>query len=135
VTGFGQILEDLNRAGVRYVLIGWIALIRHGVVRATRDVDAVFDPESDNIERIRELIGQWGATRPDGSAIPDDGIAGDRTIHLATKHGDLDLLSEKSAGVDFGDLRARCRHSSRGWRRGPDLLACRSGEAEASRWP
>jgi hypothetical protein len=107
VTGFGRILEDLNDAGVRYVLIGGIALIRHGVVRATRDVDAVFDPEQDNVERIRMLIEQWGATRPDGSAVPDDGIAGDRTIHLATKHGDLDLLSEKSAGVSFGDLRAR----------------------------
>lgn len=107
MTGFGQILEDLNGAGVRYVLIGGIALIRHGVVRATRDVDAVFDPERDNVERIRMLIEQWGATRPDGSAVPDDGIAGDRTIHLATEHGDLDLLSEKSAGVSFADLRAR----------------------------
>lgn len=107
MTGFGQILEDLNGAGVRYVLIGGIALIRHGVVRATRDVDAVFDPEQDNVERIRTLIEQWGATRPDGSAVPDDGIAGDRTIHLATEHGDLDLLSEKSAGVSFADLRAR----------------------------
>ncbi len=61
VTGFGQILDDLNGAGVRYVLIGGIALIRHGVVRATRDVDAVFDPDPGNVERIRTLIDQWGA--------------------------------------------------------------------------
>jgi hypothetical protein len=27
MSGFGQILDDLNRAGVRYVLIGGIALI------------------------------------------------------------------------------------------------------------
>ena len=45
MTGFGRILEDLNREGVGYVLIGGIALIRHGVVRATRDVDAVFGPD------------------------------------------------------------------------------------------
>jgi predicted nucleotidyltransferase len=45
VTGFGQILDDLNGAGVRYVLIGGIALIRHGVVRAeTRRVDGVEAP-------------------------------------------------------------------------------------------
>ena len=67
MTGFGRILDDLNGAGVRYVLIGGIALIRHGVVRATRDIDAVFDPDSDNVERIRVLIDRWGATRPDGS--------------------------------------------------------------------
>jgi predicted nucleotidyltransferase len=107
VTGFGQILDDLNGAGVRYVLIGGIALIRHGVVRATRDVDAVFDPDPSNVERIRTLTEQWGATRPDGSPIPEGSIAGDRTIHLATPNGDLDLLSEKSASVGFAELLAR----------------------------
>lgn len=63
MTGFGRILQDLNEAGVRYVLIGGIALIRHGVVRATRDVDAVFDPHPDNVARIQGLVEKWGATR------------------------------------------------------------------------
>jgi predicted nucleotidyltransferase len=112
LTGFGRILDDLNGAGVRYVLIGGIALIRHGVVRATRDIDAVFDPDTGNVERIRVLVDRWGATRPDGSPIPEGGIAGDRTIHLSTKHGDLDLLSEKAAGMSFSDLLARSE-----WRR------------------
>jgi hypothetical protein len=44
MSGFGRILEDLNEAEVEYVLVGGIAMIRHGVVRATRDIDAVFDP-------------------------------------------------------------------------------------------
>lgn len=107
MTGFGRMLDDLNAAGVRYVLIGGIALIRHGVVRATRDIDAVFDPEPDNVERIRSLVEKWGATRPDGSPIPEGGIAGDRTIHLATPDGELDLLSEATAGTSFSDLLAR----------------------------
>ena len=99
VTGFGRILKDLNQAGVRYVLIGGIALIRHGVVRATRDVDAVFDPDADNVERIRSLVSRWGATRPDGSPVPEDAIAGNRSIHL--------LVSESAAGISFSDLRTR----------------------------
>jgi predicted nucleotidyltransferase len=107
LTGFGRILEDLNAAGVRYVLIGGVALIRHGVVRATRDIDAVFDPDTSNVERIRVLVDRWGATRPDGSPIPEGGIAGDRAIHLSTEHGDLDLLPEKAAGMSFSDLLAR----------------------------
>lgn len=107
MTGFGRILEDLNAADIRYVLIGGIALIRHGVVRATRDIDAVFDPGSDNVDRIRSLVDQWGATRPDGSPIPEGGIAGDRTIHLSTPHGEVDLLSEAAAGQAFADLLAR----------------------------
>jgi predicted nucleotidyltransferase len=107
LTGFGRILEDLNAAGVRYVLIGGIALIRHGVVRATRDIDAVFDPDQDNVDRIRSLVDKWGATRPDGSPIPEGGIAGDRTIHLSTPYGDLDLLSEAASGLAFSELLMR----------------------------
>jgi hypothetical protein len=55
VSGFGQILADLNDAEVEYVLVGGIAMIRHGVVRATRDIDAVFDPSQENLARIRGL--------------------------------------------------------------------------------
>jgi hypothetical protein len=59
----------------------------------------VFDPDPDNVERIGSLVDKWGATRPDGSPIPDGGIAGDRTIHLSTPHGELDLLSEAATAM------------------------------------
>lgn len=107
MTGFARILEDLNRAEVRYVLIGGVALIRHGVVRATRDIDAVFDPDTDNLSRIRSLVAKWEATRPDGSPVPEDGIGPQRSIHLSTEMGDLDLVSEAIAGVSFEQLLAR----------------------------
>lgn len=107
MTDFGQILDDLNRAKVRYVLIGGIALIRHGVVRATRDIDAVFDPAPANVGRIRTLIEKWRATRPDGSPVPETGIDGDRAIHLSTPYGDLDLLPEAMGTARFSDLLAR----------------------------
>lgn len=54
-------------------MIGGIALIRHGVVRAMRDIDAVFDSDTSNVERIRVLMERWGAARPDGSPIPRKG--------------------------------------------------------------
>jgi predicted nucleotidyltransferase len=107
LTGFASILEGLNGAEVRYVLIGGIALIRHGVVRATRDVDAVFDPDPANVERIRSLVSQWEATRPDGSPIPEDGIGPERSIHLSTAMGELDLVSESTSGFSFDDLLSR----------------------------
>lgn len=107
MTGFSRILEDLNEAAVRYVLIGGIALIRHGVVRATRDIDAVFDPAADNVARIQSLASKWQATRPDGSPIPDGGISANRSIHLKTAEGDLDLVSEEAAGFPFEDLLSR----------------------------
>ncbi len=107
MSGFGTILDDLNRAGVRYVLIGGIALIRHGVVRATRDIDVVLAPEPENLERLRELVAAWLATRPDGSPVPEDAIAPGRTIHLLTPHGELDLLPERQSPLSFAELSAR----------------------------
>ena len=107
MSGFGRILEDLNRAGVRYVLIGGIALIRHGVVRATRDVDAILAPEPENLGHLRALIAEWSATRPDGSPVPDDAVVPGRTIHLATPHGELDLLAEPMPPLSFAELYAR----------------------------
>jgi hypothetical protein len=107
VIGFGKILNDLNRAGIRYVLIGGIALISHGVVRATRDIDAILAPEPDNLERLKVLIVEWKATRPDGSPVPDDTVAPGRTIHLLTPHGEVDLLAERVSPLSFDELSGR----------------------------
>jgi predicted nucleotidyltransferase len=107
VSGFGRILGDLNQAGIRYVLIGGIALIRHGVVRTTRDVDAVFDPEPENVRRIQELAAKWEATRPDGSPVPESAFSGGGSIQLRTEFGDLDLVSEEVAGIPFSELLGR----------------------------
>ena len=57
MSGFGRILEDLNAAEVDYVLVGGIAMIRYGVVRATRDIhlatpEGDLDPLSDKIAGI-----------------------------------------------------------------------------------
>jgi 16S rRNA C1402 (ribose-2'-O) methylase RsmI len=68
VTGFGRLLSDLNAAGVRYVVIGGIAVIRHGVVRATRDVDVVVASDERTAAALDALRDVWKATRPDGSA-------------------------------------------------------------------
>jgi predicted nucleotidyltransferase len=104
VTDFAQILKDLNAAGVRYVVVGGIALISHGVVRSTRDLDAVYDPDPANLDAIRKLVKAWGATRPDGSALAEDALSTGRSIHLSMTSGELDLLSEQVASVKFVNL-------------------------------
>lgn len=107
MTDFKQILADLNGADIRYVLIGGIALIRHGVVRATRDVDVVVAPDPDNLRRLRSLIETWPATRPDGSPVSMEMVAPGRTINLSTPHGDLDVLAERPSPLAFEELVAR----------------------------
>lgn len=112
MTGFARILSDLNDAGVRYVLIGGIALIRHGVVRATRDIDAVAAPDAANYTRIGELILHWRATRPDGSSLAPADVDPRRTLNLLTPHGELDLLSERAARITYEQLDAEAETRS-----------------------
>lgn len=45
-----------EREGVRYVLIGSMAMAAWGVVRATQDIDFFVDPEADNVDRLRRAL-------------------------------------------------------------------------------
>jgi nucleotidyltransferase DUF2204 len=107
VTGFGRILADLNAAGVRYVVVGGIAVIRHGVVRATKDLDVIVAADAMTAAAITRLVLEWRATRPDGSAetrsLPSPGWP----LHLRTDHGLVDLLADQPPPLDLGGLLAR----------------------------
>jgi len=50
------LLAAMEREGVRYVLIGSMAMAANGIVRATRDVDFAVASDEDNIERLRVAL-------------------------------------------------------------------------------
>ena len=108
MTDFGRLLADLNAAGARYVVIGGIAVIRHGVVRATKDVDIVVAVGDATLDRVRELLGGWQATRPDGSVFdasrtPTAGWP----WQLATRYGLIDILADAAPPLDLAGMLAR----------------------------
>lgn len=107
LTDFGRVLADLNDAGARYVVIGGIAVITHGVVRATKDVDVMLAPDPDSLAAMRTLVGQWPATRPDGSPILGEELVIGRAIHLATPHGLLDTLPQQAPPLTFDEIASR----------------------------
>jgi predicted nucleotidyltransferase len=47
-----QICQALNAAGARYLVIGGVACILHGYVRATTDLDVLIELSPDNAERV-----------------------------------------------------------------------------------
>jgi hypothetical protein len=55
-----EVCSALNRTGSAYLVIGGIACILHGHVRATKDVDILIDPTRDNAERILEALSTVG---------------------------------------------------------------------------
>jgi hypothetical protein len=54
----------LNREDVRYLLIGGFAVILHGFVRTTKDVDLLVDPSDTNVAALKRAL----AFLPDNAA-------------------------------------------------------------------
>jgi len=55
-----QVCQALNAAGARYLVIGGIACILHGYVRATTDLDVLIERSPDNAERVLEGLAKIG---------------------------------------------------------------------------
>jgi hypothetical protein len=66
------ILEELNRAGVEFLVIGGVAVGFHGYVRATKDVDIVPAPDPENLAKLAAVLTTLDA-RLEGADDFDDG--------------------------------------------------------------
>ncbi|MEM1060683.1 MAG: hypothetical protein AAGK14_15840 [Verrucomicrobiota bacterium] len=53
---FLQIAQALNQANVRYIVVGGYAVIAHGHLRYTRDIDLVIRLEEANLKRAFEAL-------------------------------------------------------------------------------
>jgi len=54
------VVRALNGAGVRYLFVGGLAVVAHGFVRLTADIDLVLDPERDALRRAIEALSALG---------------------------------------------------------------------------
>lgn len=118
------LLERLHAAGVEFVLVGGLAVNAWGYLRATRDVDLVPDPSSENLARLDDLLVELGGKVEVGerllesSAIKTFLRTGDRTLVL-TDLGRIDVLQglpqvpafaaldERATKVDIGGLQVK----------------------------
>lgn len=105
------LMEALARSGIRFILIGGLAMGVHGVVRATRDMDIVPDPDPTNLERFAELLRELGARQigVDTESLPNQpstaqGLAKGGSFQLATVHGQLDILQQSDVIPSYDAL-------------------------------
>jgi hypothetical protein len=82
--------DALNREGARYLLIGGFAVILHGFVRTTKDVDLLVDPSPENIRAVKRAM----ASLPDNAAalLADDEILQYTVVRIADEFV-VDLLA------------------------------------------
>jgi len=58
---FRDLLEELGRDSVEFVLVGGYAVAFHGRPRATKDIDIVLEGSADNLQRAARALVRFGA--------------------------------------------------------------------------
>ena len=91
--------KALNDEGVRYVLIGGFAVILHGFVRATKDVDLLVDASVENVQRLKRAM----ATLPDNAIalMSDDEVDRYGVVRVADEFV-VDLM-KSACGVRYDE--------------------------------
>jgi hypothetical protein len=114
------LFDALARHRVRYVVIGGFAVIAHGVIRTTEDLDICPDPDPENLGRLAALLAESGAEQLGAGEFEHDELPYDPThpehlqrggnFRVMTQHGPLDVM-EWVPGIEdehaFARLAAR----------------------------
>jgi len=107
-----RLLAGLADAGVDFVVIGAIAVVAHGHIRTTRDLDITYATDPNNLGALGEFLVSAKA-RLRGVAelvpfVPDRGtLRRVELLTLETADGGLDLLASPPGAPPYERLRAR----------------------------
>jgi hypothetical protein len=91
---FAQLLDELNRNELPYVVVGGVAINLLGRERVTRDVDVLVPSTRAQGQAIRRTLLELEATRIDGSPLPDVWFDGEHHIRARTRFGIIDFIPE-----------------------------------------
>lgn len=89
----------LNEQGARYLIVGGFAIIHHGYLRATEDIDLLLDGDLENQTRVKKAL----ETLPDRAILElgDDDIR-DYTVVRVSDEILVDLMIA-ACGIDYAE--------------------------------
>jgi hypothetical protein len=98
-TDFRRLVDALARANVEFVIVGGVAVVAHGHVRATGDLDVCYARTEQNFERLARALAPFrpwlrGAPRELPFTLDAQAIRNGLNFTLTTEIGDVDLLGE-----------------------------------------
>lgn len=102
-------LNALQEARVDHVVVGGIALIAHGVVRSTIDLDTVPDPARANLDRLAQALRSLAAAphgEPD-TPVTTELLGRAANMRFETDAGQLDVLLAEQYRRLYPDLHSR----------------------------
>ena len=100
------VLRALEAEGVRYKIVGGVALNIHGIVRATEDLDLFIAPDAENVRRLKSAL-QSVFADPSIEEISAEDLAGSYpAIQYVPPDGDLwiDLLARLGEAFTFDGI-------------------------------
>lgn len=97
---FGDLFAALNKARVRYLLIGGYAAILHGAPRSTRDIDIAICPEPKNLGKCIEALKTLGL-RSDTEYV--DEILGQGGVSFENDTS-VDVVTDLPGKLSFDDI-------------------------------
>jgi hypothetical protein len=112
VTDFRGLIQCLCDAEVEFVIIGGLAVIAHGHVRTTQDMDICYARSPGNLKRLVAALGPYqprlrGAP-PELPFFWDEATLRNGTnFTLVTSLGEIDLLGEVTGIGNFNDFAVR----------------------------
>jgi hypothetical protein len=101
-----EILAAPEREGVRYVLVGSMAMAAQGLVRATRDIDFFVSPDPENVERLKRAL-VFLFSDPKVDEITAEDLGGDYpAIEYVPPHGrySMGILARLGEAFRYEDL-------------------------------
>jgi len=109
---FAEILARLNAAGVRYVLIGGLAMVLHGSAHITQDIDIGYARSPENFEALAVALRQMHArlrnVPPEIPFLLDaQTFRNTQNLTLDTDFGAFDLLGHIAGAEEFDGLHER----------------------------
>jgi predicted nucleotidyltransferase len=110
---FDELLRRLAAADVRFVLVGGLAVNAWGVVRGTKDVDVVPDPDPENLGRLAEVAAQAGGHVQTSDALAGSSrsiaalLASGERVFIDTPLGSLDVVQGLPGVPPYRQLRER----------------------------
>jgi len=101
-----KVLAALEREGVRYAVVGAVAINLLGLARATEDLDFFIEPDRENIERLKAAL-RSVFEDPSIEEISADDLLGDYpAVQYIPPEGafHLDILTRLGEAFHFHDL-------------------------------
>jgi len=116
-----RIFETLGRHGVDYLTIGAWAVIAHGYVRATADIDFVARLDAQNMSRLAAALLELNARlrgidadKLDIDPTDPQVLMTGASFTMDTDAGPLDFLNDVPGSADYEAMRSRARQAVAG---------------------